>query len=200
MTSIEGLLIVVIIILTILIFVKPAGKGKLQSMEWDCVNKSSGEVTNVKMNYKHGAGCGCARCSNPEKATQAEQLEYFSACKDASEMNKSLDCTGEDGDGKFSYAENDYGAPGLDYKSWVTSQAVDTAVLKNHSEFVKDRTGNNSINATGRTYAVPDDIEVDQIPWIGIRGRPQRVDVCNPTQVADVNIDYYPEKQKLRWG
>jgi hypothetical protein len=115
-------------------------------------------------------------------------------------MNKSLDCTGEDGDGKFSYAENDYGAPGLDYKSWVTSQAVDTAVLKNHSEFVKDRTGNNSINATGRTYAVPDDIEVDQIPWIGIRGRPQRVDVCNPTQVADVNIDYYPEKQKLRWG
>lgn len=200
MTTIEGLLIVVIIILTILMFVKPSHKGSSLIKEWDCIDKSSGEVTNVKMKYKHGAGCKCQRCSNPESATQSEQLEYFSACKDPSEMNKALDCLCEDGDGKFSYAENDYGAPGLDYKSWVTSQAVDNAVIKNHAEFVKDRTGNDSVNWTGRTYALPDWEDVPQVPWIGIRGRPQRVDVCNPTQVTESNIDYFPEKQQLRWG
>ena len=187
MTPTEGLLIVLVIILTILIFTRPmhSDRNNTKSHEWDCVNKKTGELTNVKMGY-----------SSPESAAVAEHQEYFSACKDAPDM-KSI-CS--DGDGTFSYAENEYGSAGMDFKSWITSQSVDGQVLKNHSEFVKDRVGKDGVTFTGKTYALPDWEEADQgSGWIGIRGRPARVQVCNPTQVTEANSDWFPEKQRLTW-
>src|SRR5437868_4525813 len=130
MTAAEGLLIVVVIVLTIFIFSRPKMMKNLKSKEWDCINKETGDMTSVKITRGD-------KDMSPEMKSQQEQMEYFSVCRDPAEMNKALDCVcgdGENGDGKFAYAENEYGAPGLDYKSWVTANAVDQQVIKNHSD------------------------------------------------------------------
>ena len=81
----------------------------------------------------------------------------------------------------------------MDYREFVASKTLDSKTVDNHNEFVKDRMDKYG-NWTGRTMAMPDWEEPDQIKWIGIRGRPQGVPVRNPDQVPDINYDWYSKK------
>lgn len=123
---------------------------------------------------------------NPEGHHMAETLEHFSVCRDPNEIDKTLDCVCGD-ETTYSYSENDYGAPGVDYKMFVTSQAVDDQVVKNHKDFV---VANHGQFATGRTWSPDSHDSYDPIPWVGLR-RPEYVPVCNPTQVPDVDTNIY---------
>ena len=103
----------------------------------------------------------------------------------------------DSGDG-VSYSVGGYG-PGMDYKDWTATQAVDMQVIKNHAEFVKDRLGDNSETVTGRTWS-PDDHTSDQIPWVGLR-RPEAVPVSGySTQVPDMNLDWFKTKPVFTWS
>lgn len=100
-----------------------------------------------------------------------------------------------------SYLNNPFGAAGATFKDWMTSQAVDISTIRYHDEFIKDRIGNkNTQNVLGRTYSPDQELDSDQIHWIGIRGRPQAVKTDNPTQVPDVNYDWFANKSKLTWN
>lgn len=101
-------------------------------------------------------------------------------------------------DGDLSFATNDFGAPGADFKDYLTSQAVDNSVIANHAEFVRDR--QKFGNVTGRTYSPDSHDSYDPTPWIGIRGRPQNVPFGNPDQVPDVDFSLYADKQRVTWS
>lgn len=123
-------------------------------------------------------------------ASNAENTEYFQVCKDSDDVTKVLDCTCDDSSG-FTFAKNEYGAPGLDYNTYVMSQGVDQQVVKNHSQFVEDRRNVNARGGdfTGKTWQPQAEVEGvgNSSNWIGIRGQPMRVKVCNPTQVDGAN-------------
>jgi len=133
--------------------------------------------------------------------TIGENLEYFSACKDAIDPTKDLDCAGDDS--RASYAVNEFGAPNMDFGDWVKAQGVDPEVRKNHKEFVDERLGGSGVQGaitTGRTYSPDSNDSYDPYPWVGIRGRPQAVPVCNPSQMPDTDFDLYPVKSKMTWN
>jgi hypothetical protein len=132
------------------------------------------------------------KTKNPEAYAQAEQMEGFSVCKDPDEVSKMLDCVCGD-DPATTFAQFDYGKPGLDYKAFVTSQAVDAAVIHNHLQFVH---GPNGYYSTGRTYSPDSHESYDPIPWTGLR-RPEYVVQCNPTQVPDTNLDLYKRNRQF---
>lgn len=121
-------------------------------------------------------------------ALMGEQAEYFQTCEDNSEVKNALDCACEGNPGLF--AKSEWGGAG-DYKEFVTSQAVDDQVIVNHANYIKDRkqfgVGG---EMTGRTYSPDSHDSYDPIPWIGLR-RPQYVEMCNPTQVPDVDVNLY---------
>jgi hypothetical protein len=137
------------------------------------------------------------KTAKTEDVRVAENLEYFSSCSEG--KNAAMDVAAC-GDGPFQFAVSEFGAPGMDYKDFVTSQAVDPATLQNHSAYIKDRLGDNTQNVTGRTWSPDSHDSYDPIPWIGIRGRPQGVKVCNPDQVPDVDYNLYRDKPKLIWS
>jgi|SRR3989344_9332876 len=121
-----------------------------------------------------------------------DQMEYFQVCKDPDEIKKVAECVC-DGQDTFDYAENAYGAPGMDYKTWVTSQSVGEDTIRNHQQYTADREAVEAAgNAyfTGRTMSPDSHDSYDPIPWIGLR-RPQYVEQCNPTQVPDTDINLY---------
>ncbi len=193
MTLTEALLIVIIIILIITTISRgrkgtALGKDGVETRQWDCVDRNTGNVTAVKLQYKDSA---------QTSAANKGAAEMFTNCQDIDTKQALHEMCG-DGD-KFTYAVNEFGGAGMDFKDWVASQAVDSQVIKNHAEFVKDRLGNDSQNITGRTWAVPDDIEVDQVPWVGLR-RPEAVPTCNPTQVPDTNYNWYLNQPKFTWS
>ncbi len=97
------------------------------------------------------------------------------------------------------YTSEESGEPIIDYKEFILSQAVDQSTIQSHKEFVSDRLGDLTKNLEGKTWAPRAEIETDQINWMGIRGRPQAVPVCNPDQVPDVDYDWYAKKAKLTW-
>ena len=202
MTLTEGLLVVAVVMLTILVLrSRPKAHRESRVRSWDCVDRESGEVTSVKMKYTgpHGHGCSCPQCSNPEANATRENAEHFAGCANDTASKSALDCMCADGK-DFEYATNDFGAPDMDFKDWVTSQAVDRAVLKNHAEFVQDRLDNERQTVTGRTYSPDSNDSYDPQPWLGIRGRPQAVAVCNPTQVSDMDVNLFEKKQKVVWS
>ncbi len=203
----EGILIVIIIILILVVITRGKQPGGAPGImrEWDCIDKKTGEVTGVKMAYTgpglggaHGNGCKCPNCSSPELNSTKENYEHFAAgCDSESQLALQRAC----GDGDFAYATNDYGAPGLSYVDVAMSSALDPAIVKNHSEFVKDRLGgNDSQTILGRAWTPQPTVEnADQISWQGLR-RPQSVPVCNPTQVSDVDYNWYDTKPKFTWS
>ena len=164
--------------------------------KWDCLDRSDGSITTVSMKNTR-SNCQCPKCSNPEKNSISENAEYFTGCSDSAAIKAT--CEGDQ-----AFATNDYGTPGMDFKDWVSSQAVDPQVLKNHAEFVKDRLDVVGSNITGRTYdpgyRLGEMEGSDAVPWIGIRGRPQNVKICNPTQLTDFNENSYTDKPKLTWS
>jgi hypothetical protein len=130
-----------------------------------------------------------------------ENQEFFAACKDSANPLLNVNCSGDDS--AINYATNEFGAPGLDYSDWVKAQGVDSEVQKNHSEFIKERLGGAGVQGaitTGRTYSPDSNDSYNPYPWIGIRGRPQAVAVCNPSQMPDTDFDLYPVKAKMSWS
>lgn len=87
--------------------------------------------------------------------------------------------------------------PGWDFASWTSSQVIDSQTVKNHREFVKDRLKNKSQNIIGRVRP-SDSLEVTPVPWVGLR-RPQKVPIGNFPMIADVDYNWYADKQTLRW-
>ncbi len=140
----------------------------------------------------HDSTCKCPKCSQTvDKVADAAQAEHLSASEGVV-----FGCTDSD----YAYANNTYGAPGSDFKDWITAQSVDPQVIKNHSEFIADRLNTVGTNITGRTYSPDSHDSYDPISWIGIRGRPQAVPTSdNQAQVPDVDYNLYSKTQKLRW-
>jgi hypothetical protein len=195
MSLTEGLLIVIVLILTVIVLsgrLNPKPEAA-KTKTWDCVNRDTGDITSVKMQYTAAAK------ESPENASLSENAEHFESCRNSAEDTaRALDCMC-DGDDKFEYAVNEFGAPGMEYKDWVASQAVDSTVIKNHAEFVADRQKLAGQNILGATMS-PDSHSSDTIvKWQGLR-RPQAVAVCNPTQISDsVNLAAYDLKPKFNW-
>lgn len=199
----EGLLVVIVIILIFVIVARPRLSKVSDIKTWDCVDRNSGDITSVEMKYlkpQTGCrpGCKCPKCASPEAEAQKESVEHFQGCMNGPKLHVDSDCD-TCGD-SFDYAVHEYGAPGMGYRDWVATQAVDPATVKNHAEFVKDRVGNDWKQfMTGRTFAMPDHESYQPTNWIGIRGRPTRVAVCNPTEVTDDDVGFFPESQKVTW-
>ena len=134
------------------------------------------------------------KCRNYDSMSQDalnETCEFFQVCGEQDETAKVLNCVCEDGANGYKFSQYDYGAPGLDYNAFVSSQGVDDQTLLNHMQFVKDRKGLGPLGEfTGRTYSPDSNDSYDPIPWIGLR-RPEYVEQCNPTQVPDVDLNLY---------
>jgi hypothetical protein len=201
MSLTDALLIVVIIILIWFIVKakKPTGPARVNT--YDCINRDTGALTSVRIAKQPAAGAPSAKgpggCALPEKEMQANNAEYFTQCSDPN-ADAVASCPA---DGTFPYATASYGAPGLDFKDWVTSQSVDPQVLKNHAEFVSDRmNGINTQNVTGRTWSPSDSYHQSYQPitWIGLR-RPQAVPKCNPDQDPDIDESEYATSSRLTW-
>ncbi len=128
-----------------------------------------------------------------ELVAQRENSAYYSGLSNDVCSQACDPCVGD-----MSFAVNDFGAPGADFNDYLTSQGVDSSVIANHAEFIKDR--QKFGNVTGRTYSPDSHDSYDPTPWIGIRGRPQNVPYGNPDQVADVDRSLYADKQKLTWS
>lgn len=203
-----GLLVVIVIILVYIIMVRPRAVTDGKTSAYDCVNRATGEISSVAMTLSAGAATPPASAApavsaaSPqnalEKKATAENFEHFESCANGPKIMPDLDslCRGD----AFEYAVNEYGGPGMGFKDWAASQAVDASTVQNHAAFVKDRTdvvGNGII--TGRTWAMPDHESYQPTPWVGIRGRPTRVPVCNPTKVTDDDIYWFPTAQKVVW-
>lgn len=189
MSTTEGILIVIVIVLIYLVW---SGKAKKGPVIWNCIKDGLSGAG-------HPVGCKCEECV--EKAAMEETQEHFTICRDPNIGVQPDSCYCGDDD-KFAYAIDEFGAPGMEYKDWVTSQAVDNNVIRNHAEFVRDRLGKNGI-WTGRTWTPDSSFHEsylsNAVPWMGIRGPPQRVAVCNPSQVTDIDPEVLPAKQKLTW-
>ena len=201
---IEGLLVIIIILLIVMI-----AKNKRKC--YDMWNKLKTEVKNAASGDGGAAesmcsGNSCARTRIQNMTAHAaisalgENAEYFTNCEPPAETSLQTTCD----DNKFTYAVNEYGAPGMTYKDWVASQAVDPQVLRNHAEFVKNRTTgelSNSQNITGRTYTPDMHTSYDPIAWQGLR-RPQALPAgtyCNPDQVSDMDHSLFAQKPSLVW-
>lgn len=196
MSLTEGLLIVIVLILTVIVLSGRLNQkpGEPKTKTWDCVNRDTGDVTSVKMSYS-------AAKESPEGKTLSEQAEHFEGCRNTVEdTHRALDCMCE-GDNKFEYAVNEFGAPGMEYKDWVASQAVDSTVIKNHAEFVADRQKIVGGNLLGKTMSPDSHDSYSPFPWVGIRGRPEAVPVCNPTQISDgSDPKLYAQSKKFSWN
>ena len=175
MSPLEAFLVICGLLLIVMISRRPSAMSK---HEYDCVERATGDITHVQSERPK---------ATPEQAATAENVEHFLQSNDCSP------CAGDD----YPYAVNEFGAPGMSYKDWVATQSVDAAVIKNHAEFVKDRVKTRGVNLIGATYS-PDSHTSDQVHWIGLR-RPQAVRVDNPTQVPDMNLDWFDKKAKFTW-
>lgn len=193
MDNLTGFLIVTVVILILLILfnngkplnIWPLGKN-IKSIPSQVISKvtDSGAMLFNKSKVDK---------LSPEAAAMKENTEYFQACSGDNETEQALGCLCGDGD-KFTFAKHDWGSKGMDYGSFMTSQAVDDETIKHHSGFVKDRLGDG--NFTGRTYSPDSHESYDPIKWVGLR-RPQYVEQCNPTQVPDVNTALFKSNRQF---
>jgi hypothetical protein len=130
-----------------------------------------------------------------EDKTINEHAEYFTSCGGNQAVAYSSDPCASD----LEYAVHEYGGVGLDFKDWATAQSVDPSIIRNHKDFVKDRLANNTVNITGRTYSPDAHESYNEIPWQGIRGRPEAVAICNPQNMPEANQAVYASKPRLTW-
>lgn len=128
----------------------------------------------------------------PEIGAQNENLEYFSEG-----IADCHTCTGD-----LSYVLHEYGAPGMDFKDYISAKSLDPQIVKNHQEFVKDRLSS-ADNKTGPAfdpgYRMGELEGGDEVPWQGLR-RPQHVPVGNPTQLPEFNPNSYTYGPKFTWS
>lgn len=177
----EGLLIAVIIILMYIMLVDRKEKQPVVSSA-DQVATAPTESFYPKAKL------------TPEQYATSQNLEHFSGSALTTAKNEML---GLDPDHAFG-AEG-FMSPNQDFKDYITGLAVDQQVVKNHTEFVKDRVNGTDQNILGKTYAMPDEIETDSTPWMGLR-RPQAVPTDGNTQQLTDNSDYgYTKKATFSW-
>lgn len=210
MDPVHAVLIVLVLVLILVVskdqlmgLCNKKGKKEAKSkQEWQCKNKKTGDLLDVEMELEKAKP---VNLETKAKEAMSENHEYFQTCKDADETSKVLDCACDDSTG-FPFSKDEYGAPGLDYNSYVMSQAVDNQVVKNHGEWIKDRKNlnNKGTEFTGRTYAPSqeaprgdaDGLGYAASSWVGIRGAPFKVPVCNPTTVqGDEDTDGFRTKR-----
>ena len=130
-----------------------------------------------------------AQNSSYDAQAYSKLAENFEVCGTATDSKSVADCVCGTEEGEF--VKNDYGAPGLDYGSFVMSQAVDDQVIVNHANYIKNRKQfGTSGEFTGRTYSPDSHDSYDPIAWQGLR-RPEYVNRCNPTQVPDIDTNLY---------
>jgi hypothetical protein len=187
----EALLVVVVIILTVMLIRRGTQKVTTQTETFNLTPKSIKNAVMKKL--------------SPEASAIKEQAEYFTGSSTAD--SDSLSSTSG-----FDYAQNNFGTAGGDFKDWVTAQAVDVEVLKNHANFVKDRTATTTQNLLGGTMNVSRKGEFDvdlQTNWIGLR-RPQALPVTDPSaqdelgmsntsQVPDIDVASFSKGPKFTW-
>jgi hypothetical protein len=156
--------------------------------------EESKKITTTSSSAKEGC-CGApdyeAKC---EKAT----MEGFYMARDVPDSGKVVDALCE---GEASFGTYDFGAPGLDYNSYVASQGVDDRVIEQHIQYTRDRKalGNETTFILGRTGGTTDTLAegVYPVPWSGIAGLsklkvPFNKDTMmpeiynNPTQVPEI--------------
>lgn len=126
-----------------------------------------------------------------ERMSTYENIESFAVCGGMdNEASKQLDCVcGDSPD--LTFAVHEFGAPGMDYAAFASTQEIDPEVIKNHATFVSERSG-----FTGRTFSPDSHDSYDPISWVGLR-RPEYVKVCNPTQVPDIDINLYKSNRQF---
>jgi hypothetical protein len=204
MSPTDGLLILIVIILTVVLLgrrQKPApAPAPVTATDFPVADPDAKGATVINPGSKSltdATATTTATAITPEAEALASNQEHFQACMNGPKLTPDdCDCTGD----TFDYAVHEYGGAGMSYKDWVATQSIDKAVVDNHASFVKDRLGDNDMAVvTGRTYALPDHESYQPTPWIGIRGRPRAVAICNPTEVVDDDISYYATKDKLTW-
>lgn len=143
---------------------------------------------------------GFAKRGGYEAAVQRklkENNEYFATgCSAPFNADQGPSCSADN-----QFAKYEYGAPNMDYKEFVASQAVDEKVIANHLEFVRERRGLGPEGefTTGRTYSPDSHDSYDPVPWVGIRGRPRAVPQCNPTQVPDMDTSLFKGPNPYRF-
>ncbi|SIP85963.1 Hypothetical protein PACV_248 [Pacmanvirus A23] len=187
MSLVEGLLIVIVIVLTIMVVTSACRKDASTTRAWDCVDRATGDVTTVKMET---AVPRQVEQMTPERKAQFENAEYFNGVSCQKDDCEDIDQT-----------VASFGKAGS-FVDWVASQAVDGSVMKNHMEFVKDRLSTNTENITGKTFAMGEIEASESVPWQGIRGRPQAIPtsaLAGSLQVPDVNPNNYTSKPRFNW-
>jgi hypothetical protein len=132
-----------------------------------------------------------------ERTANQDNIDYYQTCTggDSARAPCTDPCSSD-----LEYAVHEYGGEGVGYAGWALAQNVDPQVIQNHSEFVKDRLENSkSSNITGRTYSPSTHDSYNEIPWQGIRGRPQSVKICNPQMMPEANQAVYASEQRITW-
>lgn len=180
----EGLLIAAIIILMYIMLVDRKEKQQVAS--------STGQVAATQTADEESFAPKAKL--TPEQYATSQNLEHFYSSSLITAKNEML---GLDPDHAFG-AEG-FMSQNQDFKDYITGLAVDQQVVKNHTEFVKDRVNGTDQNILGKTYAMPDEIETDSTPWMGLR-RPQAVPTDGNTQQLTDNSDYgYTKKATFSW-
>ncbi len=199
MTVTEAVLLTIVIIMVFTWAMSLPQGTTIGSKIWDCVDRSTGETSTVKMDYSHPSGCKCPKhAGTTETKAAAENFEYFDNCQSTADLKQTLgtNCN----DTPFNYEVNEFGSEGMDFKDWVASQAVDPQMIKNHSEFIQDRFQQRGQNQLGRTYSPDSHDSYDPIPWMGLR-RPQAVKLSGiNAQVPDVDYDLYSKNPTFTWS
>lgn len=211
MDPVHGIMIVLLLVLIVLV-----SKGSIQNLCGGRQSKRARQYALKQMVSGGGNGgstpspaassdttqalkqAGSSNLNVAASAAMSENAEYFTVCKESDEVTKALDCSCDDASG-YPFARHDFGGPGMDYNTYVMSQGVDSQVVKNHSSFVDDRRNVNARGGefTGKTWTPQAEIEGvgNSANWIGIRGPPMSVPVCNPTQTQHDEPDEYRTKR-----
>jgi len=198
MLQVSDAILIVIIIILVFILIKNSGKknenpvaapattGSGSQAQTEGFGRESRLVQDIKIDDK------TQTYENLTQKALDENYEYFATCKGGT---KSALQTAVCNDKCDENAEDsfDFASKGQSYQDFVSSWALDDKVIENHMNFVKDRKGLGPEGefVTGRTYSPDSHDSYDPIPWIGIRGRPQYVQQCNPTQVPDMDTNLF---------
>ncbi len=192
MTPTESILIVIIVLLIVYCArSKYVDTPMMREKSWNCVDKDTGAATTVKIQYACPPGCACPKCRSPEN--QAMKENFAAGAHSATDTNESY----------VNYeSSGGFGDSNQSYKDFITSMSVDPQTLRNHGEFVQDRLNGQNQNITGRTYAISEPVEGNDIPWSGLR-RPQLIPTIamgNPTQMPDVRESNYTLRPTFSWN
>lgn len=192
MNNLEALLMVIIIVMLYIQYDKTRTQGEFKK-----VDVAAEPTAPVQAPTSAAPVEGMSDRDDYGRTANQENIDYYQTCGlDSGAQAPCSDPCSSD----LEYAVHEYGGAGLDFKDWAAAQSIDPQVIKNHGEFIKDRLNNEkTTNITGRTYSPDSHESYNEVPWIGIRGRPQMVKQCNPQQMPDSNLAVYATEQRITW-